>query len=159
MAKGNLILISNDPRGRQHEGIVSGALQPGIVVQMNAAAGLDSNGRATWEPYNTSADGEQRLIAVLLEDWGLGKPATSAYVDGDRCFVYFPLPGDELNMLLLNIAGTADDHPFGEVLMVNDGDGKLVVTTGSPESEAFVLMEAVTDPTADTLAHCMFTGY
>lgn len=62
-------------------------------------------------------------------------------------------------MLLLNIAGTADDHALGELLMVDNGTGKLIATTGTPECEPFVLLEAVTDPVADTLAWTMFSGY
>ena len=159
MAKGNEIVISQDPRGRYMEGTIRTAAQPGIVVQLDVSEGLNANGRPQWEPFDAGADGDQRLIAVLVPDDLQGKRADQAYVAGDQCKVYIPLPGDELNMLLLNLAGTADDHPFGELLMVNDGDGKLIVTTGTPESECFQLMEAVTDPTADTLAHCVFTGY
>jgi len=43
--------------------------------------------------------------------------------------------------------------------MVDDGTGKLIATTGTPESEPFVLLETVTDPTADTLAWTMYSGY
>ena len=159
MAKGNEILLSANPRGVFLEGYVNAALQPGIVCQIDVSEGLGDDGRADWEAYNTAADGEQRLIAVLLPDQLKGKLATDAYASGDRCFLYVPCPGEELNMLLLDIAGTGDDFAFGDILMVNDGDGKLIATTGSPESEPFQLMEVVTDPVADTLAHCIYTGY
>ena len=159
MAKGNEILLSANPRGVFLEGYVNAALQPGIVCQMDVSEGLGADGRPDWEAYNTAADGEQRLIAVLLPDQLKGKLATDAYASGDRCFLYVPYAGEELNMLLLDIAGTGDDFAFGDILMVNDGDGKLIATTGTPESEPFQLMEAVTDPVADTLAHCIYTGY
>lgn len=160
MAKGNKIIASANPKGHFTEGKINGALVPGTVVQIDTSEGIDSGtGRFDWEAFNQDADGDQRLIAVLLEDSLQGKLQTDAYVTGDTCFVYFPIAGEELNMLIANLAGTADDHSFGEILMVNDGDGLLVATTGSPESEPFTLLETITDPTADTLAHCIFTGY
>lgn len=160
MAKGNEIVIEGpDAKGKRLEGITNGALKPGIVVQIDVSAGFDDNNRLTWEPYNPDSDGDQRLIAILDYDPLQGKLSTDAYGDGDRCFVYVPLPGDELNMLLKDVAGTGDDHSFGELLMVDDGTGKLIATTSSPEAEAFQLLEAVTDPTSDTLAHVIYTGY
>ncbi len=157
MATGSAIVITPDPKGRFLEGTVSGTPKPGTCMEFTSAA--EVGGRGTWQVYQPGTDGEQRLIAVLLPDELSGQTATQAYVTGARCFMYCPLPGDELNMLLLDIAGTADDHTRGEVLMVDTGTGKLIATTGSPESEAFRLMETVTDPAADTLARCMFTGY
>lgn len=160
MAKGNRIIVSAEPKGRFMEGIVSGALVPGTLVQIDVSEGIsDATGRFDWEVFNSDADGDQRLVAVLLEDSLQGKAATAAYVDRDHCFVYVPLPGDELNCIVSNLAGTADDHSFGDLLMIDDGTGELIATTGSPESEPFILLEAITDPTADTLAHVMFTGY
>ena len=159
MAKGNEIIVTANPRGVFLEGTLSGALKPGTVVQIDVSEGIDSNGNLSWEAYNADADGNRRLIAVLLPDTLRGKLATEAYTSGDHCFVYVPQPGEQLNMLIADVAGTADDHSFGELLIVDDGTGKLIATTGTPESEPFVLLEAITDPTADTLAHCIFTGY
>lgn len=159
MAKGNEIIVSANPRGVFQEGTVNGALKPGTCVQIDVSEGLNSQGRPQWEAYNADADGNQRLVAVLLPDTLRGKTATDAYVSGDHCFVYIPAPGEELNMLIADVAGTADDHAFGEILIIDDGTGKLVATTGSPESEPFQLLEVITDPEADTLAHCIFTGY
>ena len=159
MARGTEIIVSGYPRGVFMEGYVNAALKPGTVCQIDVSEGMGDDGRFDWEAYNTSADGEQRMIAVLLPDRLKGKLETDAYVSGDRCFLYVPCAGEELNMLLGDVAGTGDDHTFGEILMVDDGTGKLVATTGSPESEPFMLLEAVTDPVADTLAHCIYTGY
>lgn len=159
MAKGNEIIVSANPRGVFLEGTLSGALKPGTVVQIDVSEGIDSNGNFSWEAYNADADGNRRLIAVLLPDTLRGKLATEAYTSGDHCFVYVPAPGEQLNMLIADVAGTADDHAFGELLIVDDGTGKLIATTGTPESEPFMLLEAITDPTTDTLAHCIYTGY
>lgn len=159
MAKGNEIIVSANPRGVFLEGTLSGALKPGTVVQIDVSEGIDSNGNFSWEAYNADADGNRRMIAVLLPDTLRGKLATEAYTSGDHCFVYVPAPGEQLNMLIADVAGTADDHAFGELLIVDDGTGKLIATTGTPESEPFMLLEAITDPTTDTLAHCIYTGY
>lgn len=159
MAKGNKIIVTAHPQGKVLEGTVTGALVPGIVVQIDVSEGLDDNGNLTWEPYAPGTDGNQRLIGVLLHNSLNGKISTDAYATGDHCRVYIPLPGDELNCIVGDVAGTGDDHSFGDILMVDTGTGELVATTGTPESEPFILLEAITDPTADTLAHVMFTGY
>jgi len=160
MAQGNEILISAVPNGRFLEGLIDGTPKPGTVMQVKAATEPVS-GRHTWEVYNRDADGDrpQGPIAVLLPDQLQGKLATDAYVTGTRGFLYAPIAGDEVNMLLADVAGTGDDHAIGELLIVDDGTGLLIATTGTPESEPFVVMETITDPTTDTLVHCMFTGY
>ena len=63
-----------------------------------------------------------------------------------------------MNCLIGDVAGTGDDHAFGDILMVDDGTGELIATTGTPESEPFMLMEVITDPTADTLARVIYSG-
>lgn len=159
MAVGNKIIVSDNPRGRFFEGYVNAALKPGTVVQIDVSEGLGDDLNPDWEAYNADADGNRRIIAVLLEDKFQGKAATTAYASGDRCFVYVPLPGDLLNMLFKNVAGTADDVAFGDLLIVDDGTGKLINNTGSPESEPFQAWEDYTDPTADQLIMCWFTGF
>ena len=62
-------------------------------------------------------------------------------------------------MLLQDVAGTGDDHALGEMLIIDKGTGKLIASTGTPEAECFMLVETITDPTADTLAHVIYTGY
>ena len=162
MAKGSDIIVSAEPHGHMLEGIIGAGLtpKPGTIMQIQWATALVS-GRWTWELYNADADGgrPKGQFIVLLPDRMRGKLATDAYAAGDRAFGYVPLPGDELNLLLLDIAGTGDDHTKGEVLIVDDTTGKLIATTGSPETEVAVLCETITDPTADTLAWCVWTGY
>jgi hypothetical protein len=163
MAKGNCIIVSSNPKGVFLEGVIDGTPKPGTVMQIKAATAAQG-GRFTWEVFNTSADGEQRIIAVLLEDSLQGKAATAAYVDGDRCFLYCPIAGEMLNMLVADVAGTgttaAEAKAIGDLLMVDDGTGKLIDTTGSPESEPFILLEAQAEPiSADALLWCMYTGH
>lgn len=160
MSIGNEIIASAEPRGRFIEGIISGTPKPGTVMQVKAATEM-IGGRFTWEVYNVDSDGDQRLIAVLLPDQLQGRLATTAYVTGDRCFLYCPLPGEELNMLVL-AAGTAtsDALAIGDQLMVDDGTGILIAETGSPESEPFMALETVSDlVAAGALVHVVYTGH
>lgn len=156
----NTIIISPEPRGRFTGGIVDGALYPGTVVQLKAAVEKIA-GKFTWEAYNQAADGDrpQGPIAVLLEQKLLGKGIGDPYVSGDTCHLYFPLPGDELLMRLGDVSGTGDAHTIGEKMMVDDGTGELIVTTGTPETEPFTCAETLAAPTADTHVHTFFTGF
>lgn len=156
MARGNTIIVSADPKGVFMEGVVSGTPKPGTIMEISSFTMV--GGRFTWRAYQPGTDGERRLIAVLLEDNLQGKTPTDAYVDGTRCFLYCPIAGEELNCLLADVAGTGDAHTAGETLIVDTGTGKLIATTGSPESEPFRLLESLSALTADTLAHVMYTG-
>lgn len=168
MARGNEIIVSSEPRGRFTECFVSGTPKPGTVMELKQSVAMKS-GRWTYEPAGTTAnsgvtrgmaaDGNRLPIAVLLPDHLQGKTASDAYADGDRGFLYFPVAGEELNMLIENQSGTADDFVIGDKLIVDDGTGKLLISASTPESEPFVCLENITDPTADTLAWCLFTGY
>ena len=159
MSKGNNIIVTSPERGVRLEGIISGTDKPGTVMQMVAAT-EPIGGRFTWAKASAgmAADGDQRLIAVLLPDVLQGKTAGDAYVTGSRCFLYCPLPGETLNMLVEDVGGTGDDFAIGDLLEVDNGTGKLLATT-SGESEPFVCLETVTNPLADHLMWCMFTGY
>ena len=158
MAKGDSIVVSADPKGTFIEGYVSGTPKPGTVMQLKAGT-ADAHGNFTWEVFNGAADGERTLIAVLLHDWPNGKTVDDAYANGDVAQLYIPAPGDELNVLLEDQAGTADSYNVGDKLIVKKGTGKLIKTTGTPESEPFVVLENLGAITADTLCHAVFTGY
>ena len=161
MAKGNTIVLNSEPRGVFKEGIVSGTPKPGTVMQVKAST-EPIDGRFTWEAYDRAHDALNTLIAVLIEDREQGQTTTTAYVSGTRCRLYCPIPGDELNIIIENVAGTADDYAIGDLLEVNDGSGKLQdanTGTGQNYSIPFQLLETITDPAADYLAHVQYTGH
>lgn len=164
MARGSRTIVTADPKGQFEEGYVGAGntFYPGMIVQVDASVAL-KGGRHTYVAYNRDADGNMPLgpywVVTGELHLFLGKPQTNPYAAGDRVSLYSPRAGEELNLLLANLAGTGDDHALGEILMVDDGTGKLIATTGTPESECAVLLEAVTDPTADTLAWCRWTGH
>ena len=169
MAKGNGIIVTPYPNGRKKSVIVSGTPKPGTIMQIQAGTAVDGNGHHTYEAYDRDADGDRPRgpFAVLLHDDKQGKTVNDAYVSGTLGEVYFPLPGDELNLLFKNISGTGtgDELDEGDIMIVDDGTGKLIRATGSSESpgslecEPFIALEAVEDVTADTLVWSQFSGY
>ena len=162
MARGNEIIVSANPRGRFIEGKLATGItpKPGTILQIQATA-IDTNGRFTFELFNADADGGRPKgpLCILDIDWGQGKTASDAYADSASVRCYVPIPGEEFNLLIANLSGTADDHAIGEMLIIDDTTGFLIATTGSPETEPFQLLETITDPTVDTLAHVIYTGY
>jgi hypothetical protein len=156
----NTIVCTQEPRGRFKEGIIDGTPYPGTIMQIKAGV-EEVGGRFTYEAYNQAADGDrpQGAIYILLEDALQGKTIDDAYVSGTRGFLYAPLPGDELLARLGDVSGTGDAHTIGEKMMVDDGTGELIVTTGTPETEPFCCLETLAAPTADTHVFCEFTGF
>lgn len=154
---GNTIIVSADPVGKFLEGIVSGTPKPGTVMEVSSY--FTGGRRHTWRAFQPGTDGQRRVIAVLIEDRMQGKLYSDAYVPGTRCFLYVPEPGEELNMLIADVAGTGDVHTAGDTMIVQSGTGKLIVSTGTPQSEPFRLEEGSAAPTADIWLAAMYTGY
>lgn len=166
--RGSQIIVSapTSPRGVFMEGIIGAGLtpKPGTLMQLQPATAL-VGGRHTWELYNGDINGGRPKgpLIILTEDHLQGRDYSTAYAAGERCFGYVPVAGEEFNLLVANITGTADDHAKGEILIPSTDEdatkGKLIATTGSPEIEPFQLLETITDPTADTLSWVVYTGY
>ena len=167
--KGSRIVVQSEPRGNFTEGIVATGetFSPGIIVQRDASVAL-KGGRHTYKIYSPGTDGEQPVggFWVVTEELMAlqGKGIRSStdfdtYAAGERVSLYAPEMGDDLNLLISNLAGTGDDHALNEKLIVDTGTGELIATTGSPETEVAQLMETITDPTADTLAWCQWSGH
>jgi hypothetical protein len=169
--RGNKIVISDEPKGRFIEGIVDGTPKPGTWMQVSAVA-VDGNGRHTWGVYDRNADGDNPAgpLAILCERGEGYAPFTvtagvrtndggTAYVSGDQCFLYIPLPGDELNVLWATTGtGTGDALALAQIGMPEDGTGLTIDTTGV-ECEPVVTMEAITDTVAaGTLAWVIFSN-
>jgi len=157
--QGNKILLASNPRGMFIEGSVSGTPLPGTLMTLKAST-EPVGGRPTWEAYDRDADGDRALVAVLLEGFS-GATYADAYVTGERCQVYVPAAGEELNVLAsASGTGTGDSMAIGDLLIAVDGTGLLVATTGDIESEPFQVMETVADVVAaGTLTHCIYTGH
>lgn len=163
MARGNRTIVTADPKGQFEEFIVpaSVTLYAGMAVTKDPSVALQG-GKFTCKIYDADIDGGRPKGAVfivteeLLALWG--KHWDTGYTAGGRCSAYSPRAGEELNLLLADVAGTADDHAVGEILIIKDTTGKFIATTGSPEQEVAMLLEVVTDPVADTRVWCEWTG-
>lgn len=166
MANSNNSVVVTSLYGRKGEGIISGTPKPGIVVSIKAST-EPVNGRYTWEAYNPGAgDGTPGLIAILDVDDEQGKTREDAYVSGTRCKLFFPVPGDELQLRKADISGTGsatEDLNIGEKLLVVSGTGYIspvaVGIIASPVSYPFQSLETVTDQPAETFVRVIFTGY
>lgn len=167
--RGTRIIVSSDPAGRMTEGIVAAGEThyPGQCVQVDPTVALVS-GRHTYKIYDRTNDGDRPAGAFWVCTDELmrmeGKAITNAttfdsYGAGTHASYYAPAAGDEVNLLFKNVAGTADDVALGNVMIVDDATGKVIVTTGSPQTEVAVALEAITDPTADTLLWCQWSGH
>ena len=150
--KGNRIILTPD-RGCRVEGIIDTAESPGTILQLDPTQAVDGGGRFHWVVYNRDADGDRPAgpYIVLCEDFLQGKTVTDAYTAATRAVGFIPWAGCELDLLFKNVSGTADDVTAGNLFIVDDGTGKVIVTTGTPEEEPFMALEALTDPSADTL--------
>lgn len=153
MAKNSTIVLSAEPKGKFVEGTVFGTPKPGTLMQLKAGI-LPSGGRFTYEPFAPGTDGKKGEILVLREDDEQGKTMTDAYVTGTRCFMYAPLPGDELNLLLGEVAGTGNTYAIGDRLIANATAGYLIPETGSPQDTVAICNEVVTQVTASHLTWC-----
>lgn len=166
MAKGQCTIVSEQPKGKFIEGIVSGTPKPGTVMQPTNAA-LQA-GRQTWIAW-TKATGAYGLVTVLLGDvlqgklevgaavTGAGNAAGDAYVSGTRCFLYQPAAGEELNMIVEDVSGTTDDIAIGDLFAIKTTSGKLIANS-SNAFPCFTSMEVITDPIADTVVCMQFNG-
>lgn len=181
MASTNLIFLEGQGgRGKHREGLISGALKPGICLQFKSAVEPVQGKTYTFEPYAPDRDGFRKPTIVLLENWGEGKLPTVAYADGERGFTYQPLAGDELNMLCAASNGAL---AIGDQMMVDTGTGKLLSATAfvadyatpgldteaelivainllknAPQQTPFTVLATTADPSSDTLVLCQFNG-
>ena len=163
--RGNRTLVHPiDFGNRTGEGFVKAGqtFYPGMGVIRDPSVALKFN-RHTYKIYDESADGDRPNGGVYIVTGELsllfGNDQTVAYAAGEVFSFVKPQLGDEFNLLIKNLAGTGDDHTKGEKLILDTGTGMFIATTGTPETEMAQLLETITDPTADTLAWCAWSGY
>jgi hypothetical protein len=138
-------------KGRGH--FDEGTLATGNLPKPGQAVTLTSAG--TYELFNGAADGDRSEMAIVVEDALLGKLKTDAYADSANVYLYFPLPGDEIQILVVS----GENIAIGDKLIADDGTGKFIETTGSPEREPFVALESTGGAlAADGHVLCRYTG-
>ena len=138
--KGKSIVLSAYPRGVHMEAIAGEAgIKPGHLLRIKPATALDGSGRYTVELWEGNATGERSIVVVA--DIGFeGQTYDDAYTNGDRVRVYFPLPGEELNVRVK----ASESIAVGDALIMETTSGLLIETTGTVESEPFRALEALT---------------
>jgi hypothetical protein len=150
MAKGSTIIISGEARGRFEWGIIGDTSKPGTVMQISAGIPA-ANGRFTWVASASGTDGNDVLLAVLMEDYSQGKQITDAYVAGTFGQLYFVQPGDETNQLCGEVAGTGNSYTVGDRLIVDADTGILVPSAGTPQAAVAIVLETVVQQAAPVL--------
>lgn len=139
-------------KGNGH--FIEGTLASGQTPKPGQCISIKSDG--TYEAWNGAADGERDEVIVLCENVNLGQLPTEAYADGARFVAYIPVPGDTLQVLVTS----GENISIGDKLIIDDGTGKSIETTGSPEMEPFKAMESTGGALgADTLVKVRFTGH
>lgn len=107
------------------EGIIDDTSLPGTCMEVTPGS-TPMDGRQHWRAVQSGVTGNPRgQVAVLTEDSSQGFTFTQPYVAGTRCFLYQPLPGDEMNVLFAPQQGTgsADVVTVGERLVIEVGAG------------------------------------
>lgn len=159
MALGNKILVNTDAKGRRQSCIISGTPKPGTHMEIVPATGPNGSGLFTFRAQSR-ADGTAGQIVVLIEDDEQGKGANDAYVSGTVGKLYWPLPGDEMNVRMRDQpgTGTAGIDNVGDLLAV-DGATGMVQAAGSATQKPWVLLEDLTQDQSDSsLVHAQFRG-
>ncbi len=158
--KGTSIIACSDPKGKFLEGIISGTPKPGVRMQIVAAT-EPINGRLTWAvyvPVPGTDGGPGGAIAILTEDTLQGKTTDDAYVTATRCFMYCPAAGEEMNIRVGEVAGTANSYAIGDLLMSDAEDGIFVPNLGG-QDVPFQVMETAALIAGSSLVLAMCTGH
>lgn len=130
------------------EGIIDTASLPGTCMEVTPAS-VPVNGRQHWRAVASGATGNPRgPVTVLCEDPMQGFTYSQAYVVGSRCFLYQPLPGDEMNVLFAPQQGTgsADVVTIGERLVIEVGvsvNGMVAVQNSASAAAEFMALERI----------------
>ena len=166
MPRGNNILVNGEHGKGRYMPLFNGTggdLYPGTIVQIDTSVALRA-GVHTAVVYDRGADGDNpqgpHVVALETMQKLAGRTMTDAIPSGEMFEGYAPLPGDELNLRVKDAdTGTSlNDVAAGTLLMVDDGTGYLIATTGSPEQEVAQLLEAASDLAGAELAWCSWAG-
>ena len=131
------------------EGIIDDTSLPGTCVEVTPGS-VPVLGRQHYRAVQSGVTGNPRgPVTVLCEDPMQGFTYKQPYVAGTRCFVYQPLPGDEMNVLFAPQQGTgsADVVTGGERLVIEVGvgvNGMVAVQSVAANAAEFQALERIT---------------
>ena len=159
--KGAQILINgNQPNGRFEEGTIVGTPAPGTMMELVPAT-EPTNGRFSYRAVQTGSNGDNRPSVILLEDVGQGVVpninGSNTYTNGSRGFLYWPVSGDECNVLVESESGTGHHFAIADKLMIDSTNGKLILQDTAAHKAPWMVEETIPAPlSADTLVACKF---
>ncbi len=157
MSRGNTVIINGpEAKGKFEEIILNDTSKPGTIMQIDTSVTKLKSGHWTWKAANTGTDGKAAQIAVLLEDKLQGFTFGQAGVAGTLRRIYYPLPGEDINCLLGEVAGTGNTYAVGDRLILDAEDGILVPESGSPQATIAVCCEILTQVAGSALAWVKF---
>lgn len=165
--KGNNIVVNGEFGKGRYSPMINGTgavLYPGTIMQVDPSVAL-VGGVSTCVVYDRSADGEQPKGAFWVATEHMGRLAGKTVDDtievGAMFEAYAPAAGDDLNLMVSDAdTGTStNDVAVGTIMMVRDGFGTLIATSGSPETEVAVMMSAANDFSGNRLNWVQWTGH
>jgi hypothetical protein len=164
--RGNGIIVSSEARGVFKSCKLNAAAYPGSLMTPVPNTAVDANGLETMELAGTTAnsvlaaDGGIVPIAILMDNSKQGFDAHTQIPVGTVAEVYYPVMGEELNILGTDQVGTATLIVQGQTQLIADftNKGRFKPTTGTPASKPFMALESVVDPMTATLVWCRYTG-
>jgi hypothetical protein len=142
-------IILQGPNGQRDEFIAASgsAIKPGMLVK-----------RTTAGPYSEcnvhATSGGTGCTLIVLEDDYQGDTVQSAagvtrtYTVGDRIFAEYALPGAKRHLLLK----ASENVAIGD-LLISDGTGLFIKTTGTP-LKYFAVVEEASNVASNQLIQC-----
>jgi hypothetical protein len=154
MAKGNSIVVSASPINPFEWGYINDTSVPGTVMQIDNSVG-PYTGRFAWKASAPGTDGQGVLRAILMEDRQQGFPMTQAFVQGTWGEMYFPSSGEEVNLILGEVAGTGNSYNIGDALMIDAESGIMVPYVAGSGTDVFAIcLEKLTQVAGAHLTWC-----
>jgi hypothetical protein len=150
MSKGNKIIVNASPRGVFEWGVMNDTSKPGTLMQLDSSVTVQG-GRFGIKASNLGTDGKTVLGGVLLEDSLQGFDVTTAYVSATLASMYYPLRGEDMNILAGEVAGTGNSYTIGDSLIADAENGILVPFSGSPEQTFAMSRETVSQQAGNYL--------
>lgn len=160
MARGAAIVLNGAAHGFWEEGIVTDTSLPGthmeIVPNTNPVGG-----RFSWRA-RSAANGAAGPTVILVNNWEEGQvaaPSTTPTANTGGHKLYWPLPGDELNALVAESAGTgtSGENLIGDRLSINDS-GLLMAGGALTEKPYYLLDRSALASKATRLLWVKFLG-
>ena len=141
MASNNTIVLKG--KGHHDEGVLGTVASPGMSISFEADGQYDKNTSAT-------AVAIKEGLKIVKEDALQGKTVSDAYAVGDTVFFYEPLPGDHVQLLVLEDEAIA----IGDKLVPGLANTGTFIEAGTEATFTAEALEAVTATGGSALVAC-----